>query len=651
MNRSLTTTLFDQLPPGYRMDRRLGVVYDAPPSVSEEDLSRIQGIGTREIAVLNRLGVFVPAQIAMWSPRQLQTVAEELSVPVSIPAGQQWISQAQRLCLERPIPQPVISEEPVERHELPASVMRTLTLLVCSLLIGCLFVYWLSLRTTHPMYGILSADITAIRVPTDARLTATHVRAGDEVFYGDNLLTLEKAEHLELLQRQELLVQTLERKLHQAEAQATLDLEWRRREVERELADVRQRADSMSQLAAQHRMQQASLENPTSAIPAKKNSESSRNPRGIPVQTASRSSVHHSVRLAPDGNNGLSMSDRSRTESESDRQGTAHQNSGSAKSQEAVLPGIRTTPVSMAKSTPESHGPLNYLVFISGATGVVSSTAARPPSLAIPPLRKAGPTTAKRETDSPGSAVNSPSVPKPVPLPKNAGRDSVGLLSGHVSPASSGKESGANAADRGLSPAGSAESDVPGMAAAADLQAECRDVAVRLQQLEELKSLLPEQVRVAAGVENIRMEYDDAVAALCEMRSLSRDVSVLCPGHGRVGQIRSRPGDQMSAGEVLLRILHTDRRYVMVHVPTHRMNEIEPGTLMNLTFPGNAHYRGRVSSLPMLAESPRPDGETVATVRVEPVGKLWPEIPIGSRIEATICAPVQRHAEALPHRS
>ena len=158
----------------------------------------------------------------------------------------------------------------------------------------------------------------------------------------------------------------------------------------------------------------------------------------------------------------------------------------------------------------------------------------------------------------------------------------------------------------------------------------------RLQRLEELREQLPQQVRRAAGVEGMRIQFGDATQRLTEMKALSRDVSVVCPAYGKVGQVRYKSGDAMSTGEVMLKILHTDRRYVLLHVPTRRVNEIQPGTPVNLIFPGDECYRGKVTNLPMLAETMIPGGQSLAAVRVEPVGKLWPEIPIGSQIDVVV---------------
>ena len=168
------------------------------------------------------------------------------------------------------------------------------------------------------------------------------------------------------------------------------------------------------------------------------------------------------------------------------------------------------------------------------------------------------------------------------------------------------------------------------------LISESQSVELRLRKLEEHRQVLPLQVRRAAGLESIRVQYDEAAQRLADMEALSRDVSVISPSYGKVGQVRYKQGDTMSPGEIMLKILHTDRRYVLLHVPTGRVNEVHLGTSVDLLFPGNEKYQGKVVNVPMLAESQIPDGQSLASVRVEPAGKLWPEIPIGSQIDVII---------------
>ena len=170
---------------------------------------------------------------------------------------------------------------------------------------------------------------------------------------------------------------------------------------------------------------------------------------------------------------------------------------------------------------------------------------------------------------------------------------------------------------------------VPRTALAENLEA-------RLQRLEALRSILPDQVRQAAGIEHMRSRFQDESARLEEMKQVSRELSITSPGYGVVGQVRFREGDNLPEGEVMLKILHTDRRYVVVYVPTRRVNELQPGSEVSLTFPGGQGYRGAVTDLPMLAETVTSTGESLVTVRIEPVGRLWPHVPIGSQVDVAV---------------
>ena len=58
------------LPRGFRIDPRLGAVYDANPH-SADDLTVIRGIETREAVGLNRLGIYFCEQLASWTDSEL----------------------------------------------------------------------------------------------------------------------------------------------------------------------------------------------------------------------------------------------------------------------------------------------------------------------------------------------------------------------------------------------------------------------------------------------------------------------------------------------------------------------------------------------------------------------------------------------------
>ena len=89
----------------------------------------------------------------------------------------------------------------------------------------------------------------------------------------------------------------------------------------------------------------------------------------------------------------------------------------------------------------------------------------------------------------------------------------------------------------------------------------------------------------------------------------------------------------MQTGEVMLRILHPDRRYVTAYLPTRRVYELRLGQEVELQFPGNQEFRGQVVDIPLVADVIGHTGDTQAAVRIEPVGRLWPYVPVGSQID------------------
>jgi len=492
MNRSLPTNYFDQLSHGYRMDRHFGAVYDHAPS-GADDLTAIRGVDTREAVILNSLGVYFFPQIAIWAHPEICAFSDELGMSASTLVDEQWIEQAQIFCRPQPLGPSTRSAH------LPATVIRTVSLLSCSLIVGCLLVYWLSLQSLKPLRGVIAADITSLQVPAESRLLAVHVKAGDEVFSGDKLLTLEKTEHLSMIALQQQRVRELERQIQQANAQAELELAWRTRDLDREISDIQTRADSIREVKKNlsETLRSASLQNHGS-------------PTRFYMDTVSQSRI---------------------------------------------------------VSSPASNSP-NAMIFISGESGESSIGMPRPSKLAISSPNR---TILASEPSGEGTLIS-----------------------------------------------------------------ESQSVELRLRKLEEHRQVLPLQVRRAAGLESIRVQYDEAAQRLADMEALSRDVSVISPSYGKVGQVRYKQGDTMSPGEIMLKILHTDRRYVLLHVPTGRVNEVHLGTSVDLLFPGNEKYQGKVVNVPMLAESQIPDGQSLASVRVEPAGKLWPEIPIGSQIDVII---------------
>ena len=479
------------------MDRQFGVVYNRAPAYAD-DLTQIDGVRTREAVLLNQMGIYLFGQISLWRHREIVAIAGELQVPVSRIVDEGWTEQARELC------RPTVRAS----STLPASILRTISLLACALLVGFLAVYLMGRHRNQALTGILSADITSIRVPAAARLTAVNVKAGDEVFSGQPLLTLEKLEHLALLENQERLVRDIERDLKRIEAQSAIELEWRTRDLDRTLSGVR-------------------------------------------LQVAQRESIAQWQQPAEPMN--------ARTSRE----------------------GTKISPISsrsaMTASLRPQAGGIAFFSGISGQSSPITSTAA----VANPAPQPAPVRTAMVPRE--GIVSDSP-MPMTMPTPMTV-----------------------------------------------DPQLE----VLRSEQLrlESVRSSLPATISEALGVTSLKAQFTDASQQLDSMKSVSREIQVQAPNYGVVGQVRFRQGDDLPAGEIMLRILHTDRRYVMVYLPTKRVNEMQPGHEVELVFPGNQEFRGQVVEIPMLADANGESGETVAAVRIEPVGRLWPSVPVGSQID------------------
>ena len=493
----MSSAVYNRRLSGYRVDPSLGEIYQDMPERAD-DLTEIRGIDTREAVVLNRMGVYFFDQIAGWKDRQVAAFASEMGMSESSLFEQRWVPQAQMLMNRASGEYSVVSPmRPTSAP--PASVARTLTLFVCALMIGCFVVYALNRNTSLPIVGVLAADTTSLRVPTDARLVTSRIVAGDEVFTGEILLTLEKTVHLEQIAVQERTVARLQKELDDAETRSAVELKWRTQALETELTEIRTRAELLRQIGDREE----------------------------------RLSTLDDEMFPDDG----------------------------VLSDDVTEDSVQT--VSSGREMSSARSRVNTLLFISGRTDLSTFE------------------TVKADT---------PTFSELKSVPQDDVQNTL-------------------------------------------LQAEVDGLRRRGQRLEQLKKELPDQVRAVAGVSRLAVQLVTAEDILSNMRRVSRQVDVLCPSYGTVSQVNFRVGDQMERGEELAKILHTNRRFVIVRAPTRRLHELQPGSEVRLAFPGHDDCAGIVQDVPMLAEGESSSGESHVSVRVEATGRYWPELPIGSQVD------------------
>ncbi len=525
----MTSPLIAMLPEGHRMDRQLGIVYDVTPP-NPDDLTQINNIQSREQILLNQNGVFFLSQIALWHSREMNAFAPILEITLARIIDENWVAQARELCAHR--------KAIVESY--PSSFFRMLTVVVCALLAGVLTVWIIGTHYNTPLTGILTADITTVQAPADARLDEVHVRPGDEVFTGQPLLQLENTEITSRIAGIMQQLQTADQELLRLEAQAAIELEWRRRDVDADLARLRFAVADLPQTTAAYR--------------------SAARSRSVAAMNASASHT-------------------------------------------APMPAAAIAVLS------ERRNAAGKILFFDGqktASGLHEPQNTQPPVGADAQGNPAAPVPAA--TNAPAAAPAAATLV-------------VQTVAAPVTPADDLSQTAAPPENTATT--------------ATHTPTALTEAAAEIARLQSVRNELPARVDAATGVTAARARRDSLLNELQALKTTSPEIRVASPVYGIVGQVRGRAGTQVAARDVILKILHTDRRCVLVQVPTPRVHELSMGEEVELKFPGNQTYHGKVAELPLMADEHDGRTETTSLVRIEPTGRLWPAVPIGCQIEVT----------------
>lgn len=168
--------------------------------------------------------------------------------------------------------------------------------------------------------------------------------------------------------------------------------------------------------------------------------------------------------------------------------------------------------------------------------------------------------------------------------------------------------------------------------AALTLGAQIKLCEQRLTELRTLDEGLEAQIRASHGAAD--EQPSPASAETAEPAEPELQMTIASPGYGLIGVFQKHPGDEVQAGEVLVQILDDDRRSIEVEIPSWAVVRFQPGQKIRLEFPGAERRTGVISSIPPQTSSSNADPNTDAPVQlvIEPEGKLWPSVPIGSRV-------------------
>jgi multidrug resistance efflux pump len=161
--------------------------------------------------------------------------------------------------------------------------------------------------------------------------------------------------------------------------------------------------------------------------------------------------------------------------------------------------------------------------------------------------------------------------------------------------------------------------------------------AEHIAQLEKMSRELPEKISRSMGVDLAQARLDHARSLLAALERQKTDLTLLADSAGMIGVFHKQVGDRVGANESIVQLLDEEEPYVLLQIPSPRISDFAPGTIVDLRFPGGEKGKGRVESIPpQTSDLPDENGarqETIITAQIDPAGKLWPSIPFGSVVE------------------
>lgn len=156
----------------------------------------------------------------------------------------------------------------------------------------------------------------------------------------------------------------------------------------------------------------------------------------------------------------------------------------------------------------------------------------------------------------------------------------------------------------------------------------------RIERLKRLRDELPDKVRSAAEIERVQARLQQCETQLKQVQERSASPRVVSQGFGTVIRRYGVPGDRLQAGDPIVTLLDRHRCYVAVEVPSDLVGRFVEDATVVLVFAGGLECQGRLRTIP-LRTSP---GHSTVRVQIEPTGRLWPQVPIGSEIRVRVPA-------------
>lgn len=165
-------------------------------------------------------------------------------------------------------------------------------------------------------------------------------------------------------------------------------------------------------------------------------------------------------------------------------------------------------------------------------------------------------------------------------------------------------------------------------------QVQLRLCEERLKELQKLRDELPARIRKACGVAEAENRMNAARKKLEEAQSRNVTQQIDSTGFGEVRRYHRRVGERVRQGEKIAEIIDNSRRFLVADVPAEKMSRFVEGEILTLQFPGGKTRQGKVGK--RLKTTFQKQGSEMLQIRIEPSGKLWPKLPIGSAVQIVL---------------
>lgn len=154
----------------------------------------------------------------------------------------------------------------------------------------------------------------------------------------------------------------------------------------------------------------------------------------------------------------------------------------------------------------------------------------------------------------------------------------------------------------------------------------------RLKNLETLDKELDGKIRASSGVDVVEARLRGAKQELTVLESQAQELAVTSPIHGTIGEIHFRQGERVTSGSAVVEILNDQHSHVTAQIPARMASNIREGNHVALVFPADERRTGIVTSVPTVTSTAANQTEPVLLIKIEPTGKLWPKVAVGTNV-------------------